>query len=449
MTTRTNIASALWLSAMLLVAGSCDSKKADSHGKDDGHDHGSSEKAPSKEKAAAPGGESGHAEEGHKEGEEGHKEGEEGHTEGEEGEHGEEGHGDEGIVTLTPEQVKTARIVAAPAERRAVTAEITATAEVVPPEDGVARLGPKLPGRIAKLSAGLGDKVVRGQVLATIDSPELGRAKADFISAVTAAQLSRETADREKALFDKKISSERDWRQAEAEATRARVEKEAAEVRMHTLGFTDSQLAKLSAEDHQVSNVPVTSPIAGVVVERGVALGQMVGPEETMFVIMDLRKVWVLVDVYERDLKQVAVGQKVQARVQAWGDRVFAGTVQAIGATLDRRSRTIKVQVEILNDDGALKPGMFANVMLDSTKGEPREGLYVPVDAVQRNGDNAIVFIQSGETQFQLREVEVGQRTEQWVELLRGIAPGERVVTTGAFFLKSEAFRESFGGHQH
>lgn len=428
-----------------LVASCGKSEGASQHAKDDGHDH-------DKEQAAKPSGGEQAKKEGASTKGEPEKHGEAGGEHGEEGgEHGEEGgeHEDEGMVTLTPEQVATAKIAVAPAERRAVSPEITATAEIVPPEDGVARVGAKLPGRIVRLTAGLGDKVTRGQVLAALDSPELGRAKADFIAAVAAARVTGETAGREKALFEKKISSERDWRQAEAEATRARAEKEAAEMRLHTLGFTDAQLGRLSAEDHQGSTIPLTSPLAGVVVERPVALGQMVGPEETMFVVMDLRNVWVLVDVYERDLQQVAVGQKVEARVQAWGDRVFAGTVHSIGATIDRGSRTLKVRVELPNADGALKPGMFAKVMLAATKGEPREGLYLPATALQRDGDRAIVFVQAGERQFQLRQVEIGQRTGDWVEVQHGLAPGERVVTTGAFFLKSEALRESFGGHEH
>jgi len=374
---------------------------------------------------------------------------------GEKDEHGEKGEHDEhegeapGMVELTPEQVASAKIELAPVERRAVATEIIATGEVVPPDDGVARVGAKLSGRVTRLAKGVGDPVTRGQALATIDSPDLGRAKADYIAAASAARVTRETADREKALFDKKIAAERDWRLAEGEATRARAEKEAAEVRLHTLGLSDAQLGNLRAEQHYASAVGVASPLDGVVVERPVALGQMVEPQDTMFVIMDLRTVWVQVDVYERNLNQIKVGQKVSAVVEAWDGRAFEGTIQSIGAVLDRRSRTIKVRVVLANLDGALKPGMFAKVVLAGSTGEPRDGIYVPATAIQRDGDESIAFVPTGDTAFQLRQVELGARSGDWIEVTRGLSLGERVVTTGSFLLKSEARRESFGEHEH
>jgi len=368
---------------------------------------------------------------------------------GERDEHDEHDEGAPGMVELTPEQVKTARIETAPVERRAVATEIIATGEVVPPDDGVARVGAKLSGRVTRLTKGVGDLVTRGQALAVIDSPDLGRAKADYIAAASAAKVTRETADREKALFERKVAAERDWRNAEADATKARAEKEAAELRLHTLGLSDAQLAHLRADQHYASAVSVASPLAGVVVERPVALGQMVEPQDTMFVVMDLRSVWVQVDVYERNLNQIAVGQKVAAAVEAWPARTFDGTIQSIGAVLDRRSRTIKVRVVLANGDGALKPGMFAKVILAGSTGEPREGTYVPAAAVQRDGDGAIAFVPVGDTGFQLRELELGGRSGDWIEVTRGLTVGERVVTTGSFLLKSEARRESFGGHEH
>lgn len=386
---------------------------------------------------------------GKKSGAEGSHEGKEtGEAEGKEG-HKEEGHGEDGVIRLTKEQVATAKIATAVVASRAVSSEIVATAEIVPPDDGVARVGPKVPGRLSKLSVGVGDVVKAGQVIALVDSPELGKAKGDYIAALAVARVTRETADREKALFEKKISSERDYRVAEAEATKARAEKEAAEGRLHTLGLSDGQLAQLSADQHSSSLVSVTAPIAGTIVERPVSLGQMVEPSATLAVIMDLRSVWVLADVYEKDLAQLAPKQKVTARVAAWSDRVFEGEIQSIGAVVDRRSRTVKVRVVMGNTDGALKPGMFAKVTLAGSSGEPRQGLFVPAAAVQRDGDESIVFVPISDHEFQLRKLETGVSTSEWVEVKHGIVAGEKVVTTGAFLLKSEARRDSMGEHEH
>lgn len=400
---------------------------------------------------------------GHSEGTDEHAQAEDtdehGETEehGENGEHAEKGeHGDEagekhqeGVVRLTKKQVVTAKITTAIAATRAVSSEIQATAEIVAPDDGIARVGSKISGRIIRLPVSVGAMVKVGQLIATVDSPELGTAKADYLAATAQSRLTRETADRERILFEKKISAEQDYRVAEAEATKARAGKEAAEARLHTLGFSDAQLQRFSAEQHSSSTIMVTSPIAGVVVERPVSLGQVIQPEDTVGVIMDLRTVWMQVDAYERDLAQLAVGQKVTAAVPAWKEREFVGDIQSIGAVVDRKSRTIKVRVVVPNPDGALKPGMFAKVRLAGSKGEARQGLFVPAAAVQRDGEKFIVFVPTSETEFQLREVETSVSADGWVQITRGVVAGEKVVTTGAFQLKSEARRESFGGHEH
>lgn len=387
---------------------------------------------------------------GHAEGDEGKKGAQGGAKSGDEHGHDESEGEEQGIVRLTKEQMATIQLATEEVSERVVASEIVATAEVEPPDDGVARVGSKLSGRIMKLPVMVGAKVKAGQLIAVVDSPELGTAKADYLMALAQARLTRETADREKVLFEKKITSERDYRVAEAEAMKARAAKEAAEARLHTFGLSDAQLERLDPDQHASSSILVTTPIGGILVERPVSLGQVIQPADTVGVVMDLRQVWMQVDAYERDLAQLAIGQKVSATVPAWRERTFQGEIQAIGALVDRRSRTVKVRVVVGNDDGALKPGMFARVTLAGSKGEPRQGLFAPSAAVQRDGDKAIVFVPAAEEgEFQLREVETGVSAEGWVQITRGLAAGERVVTRGAFQLKSEARRESFGGHEH
>lgn len=355
-----------------------------------------------------------------------------------------------GVVALTPEQVVTAKIAFDVVQARALAGDILATAEIEAPDDGVARIGARVGGRITKFSAGLGDHVVAGGSLATLNSPELGRAKADYIAAVTTARVAKETAAREKSLFERKISSERDWQAAEGEASKARADQAAAEVRLHALGMSDGALAKLTPDQHLGSSVAVTSPIAGVVVERPVSLGQTVAPEDTMFVVMDTSKVWMIVDLYERDLAQAPIGRAVTAQVQAWPGRTFTGTIATIGAVVERRSRTVKARVVIDNADGALKPGMFAKVALGGTTAATRDVLSVPAAAVQRNGDHGnLVFVPVGDHEFQAREVELRAMGTSFYEVITGLVAGEKVVTTGSFLLKSEAQKASFGGHDH
>jgi cobalt-zinc-cadmium efflux system membrane fusion protein len=298
---------------------------------------------------------------------------------------------------------------------------------------------------VISLKAGVGDRVAKGQVLATLDSPELARAKADYLSAAATWKVAEGNAEREKVLAEKKISSERDLRQAEAEATRARADREAAAGLLRTMGVGDGELGRLSTDGRQTSGIPVTTPLAGEVVERGVTLGQMAQPSDTMFVIMDLRTVWVLVDVYERDLAQVTLGQKVQARVAAYADRTFDGTVAAIGAVVEPKTRAVQVRVVLPNEDAALKPGMFSTVELAGTSGVARDRVVVLAAAVQRDGDRSLVFVPRGERGFLAQPVKVGRESAGWVEIEEGLAAGETVVTSGSFILKSELRKGEMG----
>ena len=352
---------------------------------------------------------------------------------------------EQGLIKLSQAQLATVKITTAPVQRRSETSAIRATGEIEPPDDGVARIGPKVAGRVAKLLKGVGDVVKKNELLATIDSPDLGRAKADFISAAAAAKVTREAADREKALFEKKISSEKDWRQAEADATRARAEKDAAEVRLHTLGISDAQLDNLNGGEHFAATFTVSSPIEGVVVERPVTVGQLAQPQDTMFTVMDLRNVWVLADVYERDLPQVAVGQKVVAHVPAWKERAFPGTVANVGAIIERKSRAVKIRIVLPNPDGALKPGMFSTVEVEGTQGAPHTALYVPAGAIQRDKTRSLVFVVRDTGVFEPRLVEIGQESAEWIEVTKGVSENEQVVVNGSFALKSESKKDEMG----
>ncbi|HVV83361.1 MAG TPA: efflux RND transporter periplasmic adaptor subunit [Kofleriaceae bacterium] len=350
----------------------------------------------------------------------------------------------DGAIVLTAEQETSARIAIAKAETRTTTGLLQATAEVQPSGDGVARVGPRLGGRIISLAVGIGEQVKKGQTLAIVDAPELARAKAEYLSAAATWKVARETADREKALADKKISSEADWRHAEAEAARSRADMQAAASALRTMGLGDAQLGGLDIDRRQTSSVAVVAPIAGVVVERTATLGQMAEPSDALFVIMDLRQVWVQVDVFERDLAQVKLGQKVTARVAAY-DRAFPGSVAAIGAVVEPKTRAIQVRVALPNDDGALKPGMFASVELEGTSGVARPRVVIPSAAVQRDGDRTIVFVPRGEHTFVARPVKIAGESGGWVEVEKGLAAGDDVVTTGSFVLKSEARKGEMG----
>ena len=351
-------------------------------------------------------------------------------------------------IRLTPEQVRTAGIVTAVVETRTESTPIQATATIEPAADRQARVGARVSGRISSLRAKVGDQVRAGQALAFIDSPELGRARADFLAALAMANLSRETADREKALFARGISAEREWREAEAQAIKARADKEAAENRLHALGVTDAELPDMKVDQHLGSSMAISAPIAGVVVEAGGTLGQIVEPKDTIFTVMDLRSVWLQVEIYEQDLTQVRVGQRAVVHLKAAPGEEFSGTVESVGAIVDAKSRTARVRIVLGNARGVFKPGMFATVSIQGTSGDRRRGLYVPAAAVQRLGNGHAVFVARAENAFEPRPVDVAPSGGAWIEVVRGLSAGERIVTNGSFSLKSELKKDELGGEE-
>jgi len=188
------------------------------------------------------------------------------------------------------------------------------------------------------------------------------------------------------------------------------------------------------------------------VVERPVTLGEMVNPDKTLFLVMDLSEVWLLVDVFERDIGQIALGQRVKVTVAAYKEEKFEGSVSYIGALVEPRSRAVKVRIVLANPTNKLKPGMFARVSLADTKGDEHEHLFVPVAAVQRTETGTIVFVPGDEPgEYVPRSVKTGHEAGHSVAIESGLTAGDQVVVSGSFILKSELGKASLGesGHSH
>lgn len=351
------------------------------------------------------------------------------------------------LVSLTEEQARNAGIALEPVVLRPSGGLLEATAEIVPAPDRFAQVGARVPGMVTNLTVAEGDIVVAGQTLATIDSPELGQATGDYLAAVSTAGVLRDIADREKQLFERRISSEREWRLAEVEAVQARARKEAAENRLHALGLTDEELNRLEVTGHFASDVSLRSPISGVVATRTASVGRIVQPGEGLFEIVDLREVAIDVDVYEQSVARVRPGQQVEVQSLSTGVKRFTGRVASVGAVVERQTRTVKVRVLLPNPDRVLRPGMFATVrvMGAGTEELASTATYVPAAAVQGDGAATIVFVSLGDRRFERREIEAGPTAGGFTLVLNGVVVGDTVVTTGSQTLKSEFRKGTLG----
>jgi cobalt-zinc-cadmium efflux system membrane fusion protein len=380
-----------------------------------------------------------------------HKE-EAGHAE-EKGEHaeekgkGEKGHDahEEGLVKMAAEVQKQNGVVVAQAKKQQLAGVISATGKVEANADRIAHVSPRISGKIVAVSTSLGDSVGAGQVLATLDSVELGEALSRYHQSKTRLALAQSNMDRVKALVDKKIAARKDILQAETDYKTAQTELHTDEERLSLYGVS---LSQLKGGAHKKPLLPVRSPISGVVTEKHAIVGELADPAKSLYTIADLSSVWVLVDIHEKDLSRVRRGQGATVTVTAFPDQKFRGRVTYLADVVDETTRTLKARVEVPNPGRKLKPEMFASVELVTAADAPPV-LAVPEEAVQEMEGKKLVFVAVGEGAFERRQVELGRTSGGLVEVVSGLKDGESFAAKGAFLLKSEAMKGEIEGHDH
>jgi cobalt-zinc-cadmium efflux system membrane fusion protein len=329
--------------------------------------------------------------------------------------------------TLALDRASAAFVRVEPAVAASAASTRLLSARVGFDERRVARLGPPVPGRVASVKVVPGDVVKRGDVLLTVHAPDMAAARAQVASARAARLLAERNAARATMLVRDGAGSEAERQQAETALAQARTEEARA-------------LAALSAVGGAVgaSDYAVRAPFDGTVVERNVGVGSAVhvDQDKPLAVVADMSSVWILADVYERDLGSVKLGEEAQIEVFALPGRRFVGTFSDVGRVLDPATRAVTARVELPNPDGALKAGMLARVV---AHGGPAGGVEVPSSAVLARRDQFFVFVERDDGRFIEREVHVGEQHGQHTILLDGVAPGEKVVTEGAILLDTEA----------
>jgi cobalt-zinc-cadmium efflux system membrane fusion protein len=332
-----------------------------------------------------------------------------------------------------------------PAKMVRLAGDIQVVGTVSYDQDHLALVGPLVAGRVTRLSVGVGDRVRRGQVLAEIESAEVGQARADLIAAKARAAAAQLNLRRETDLADRRISSAREKEVAEAQWITESAATRAATERLRALGLSPQDISASESGD-QGGRLPMRAPIDGVVLARTVTLGQAVERATDAFKIADTRHVWVDLDLYEKDLPRVHVGGQVEIRADAYPSEVFKGRVAYVVPVVEEATRTAKVRVELPNDNGKLSFGQLVTARL---VGDPSTVatavLAVPRAAIQRVDGRPVVFVKDGNPgssgRFERRVVELGVSTGDQVEIRRGVKEGEVLASDGAFLLKSELLR--------
>ncbi|MHB8123517.1 MAG: efflux RND transporter periplasmic adaptor subunit [Desulfuromonadaceae bacterium] len=347
----------------------------------------------------------------------------------------------ENVVKLPAGNQQTTAIETTELTVKPMSIPISATAVIELNADRVAKISPRASGKIIKLIASQGDRVRAGQPLAHFDTPEIGQIWAEQLKAKSRVELSRKNLKREESLFEKNVSPEKDVLKARQELSEAEADLDLAKGKASLLGI---EVKPSTGGGRNYPVIALSSPIGGVVVEKSVSQGEAVGPDKVLFTVADLSALWVMVDIYEKDLVNLKVGTGVKVSTAAFPEKSFQGRVSTIGDMLDEKTRTVKARVTVDNSGGFLKPGMFATVIIASGKAE--NTLAVPAAALQRAGEKLIAFVARDATTFEKRVVTVGPAMNGMHQVLSGLKPGERVVTKGAFILKSETMKGLIGG---
>jgi cobalt-zinc-cadmium efflux system membrane fusion protein len=354
-----------------------------------------------------------------------------------------------GEVHLKPGQVEIAGIKAVAVAPGSIAVELMVPGEITANLDRVAQIVPRVPGVAREVRARLGDRVRAGDTLALIDSRELAEATSNYLTARERAALARTKAEREERLWRQRISAEQDYLEAKQKFAEERIAERAADQKLRALGLSTAEIGAIGSGSYRaMTQFSVTAPFDGTVIEKNVTPGQLVETQTALFKIANLETVWVIGNIYEKDMTRVKVGQQASVTVQSHPDRRFAGKVAWVSDVVEEQTRTLRIRVEVDNREGLLRPGTFARIALQVAS---KDGVIaIAPAAIQRQGGEMVVFVDEGEGRYTRREVTLGIRTPEQVEIAWGLDPGERVVVEGSFLLKSELEKAGFeAGHAH
>lgn len=326
------------------------------------------------------------------------------------------------VVTLTKHQLFHIHLETAEVKESSVPIPLTLTGKVMLNERRRAEITARLAGRVEKVSAFAGDRVAAGQTLAQIFSQEFLTMQMEYLQALERTQrFGNETGD-----------------QSTAKTILLSVRR-----KLEAAGLSETDLRQLETDKTPLSFLSVRAPFAGAVLNAEIVQGQFVEVGAHLFEIADLSTLWILADIYEQDLPRVHKGMKAQIEVAPYPREMFSATLTEIFDVVDAQTRTVKARLEAQNPSGKLKPEMFASVHLSTELGGST--IKVPASAILGETEKHFVFVALNDSTFEKRDVRTGVETREIVEVLDGLATGERLVTRGGFFLKSELAKETFG----
>ena len=348
------------------------------------------------------------------------------------------------LVRLQPDEVIRSGVTVETVGRTAFRTYRTFPGVVRPNEHALANITTLVRGRVVEVHADLGQMVKPNQLLAVLQSGDLGLAQSAYLKARARRHVAEQAYQRAQYLYKEKVIGQAEAQRREGEMISIRAETQEAREGLRLLGMDDKEIRTLERTQTIRSQVPIVAPFAGRVIARDLTKGEVVETTHKLFVVADLSTLWVLGNVSEKDISfmqraAVVPNQPVEVHVAAYPNEVFQGTISYVGDVIDIATRTMAVRLILDNSDGHLKPEMFATVRVSSEQAS--DVLVVPEAAIQHDRDRVFVFVQKEPGVFEARTIKLGEKNGAFAEVLEGVQEGEVVVKEGAFTLKSELLK--------
>jgi len=308
-----------------------------------------------------------------------------------------------------------------------VTNQLALAAKVMANPTSVVHIFPPISGRVVALKVLPGQEVSKGQQIGMLQSSDAAQTRADFQKAKIEAARADLQLQRARDLLQHEVMAQRDFDDLTAMDDADHAELERARQALRILGFSENDTS---------DTIPIHSPISGVVLDVGTAVGELqrsLDNANAIATIADINPIWVVGDLYPRDLRAVHVGQPVEISVNGYPDQVFHGAIDNISDAVDPTTLTLKVRVVLENSQHRLKPQMYATITVTNNKGT---GIVVPSTAVIQNGKEAFVFVQTSPGKYARRTVTLGTTHDTSYEITQGLADGDTVVSSGAELLR-------------
>jgi len=310
----------------------------------------------------------------------------------------------------------------------------------------MAHIVPRVPGIVREVKANLGDLVRKGNVMAVIDSRDLADARADYLASMERIELAQAMFDRKEKLWKRGIAPEKEYLSTQKDLAQVKIDLRAAKQKLIAMGFTNSYLEALPEESEELlTRYEVVAPIDGTVIDKNIALGEVYKDDAEVFIVADLRTVWINLQVYKKDLPVIRKGQRVSLAGFSHLPKIN-GEIDYVSPIVGSQTQTAIARVVLPNPGGELRPGLLVNASVNIKS--LRADVLIRNEHVQYLNDIPYVFIKvpSG---FEIRAVTLGDTNSEYVAITNGLKAGEIYATKNSFLLKAELDQSALKIHVH